>query len=84
MAFVDTLRTLNTMKAEGVIEEYAIAGAMAIVFWAEPVPTFDLDVLVQLPQEEGELIRLDGIYRWASSRGYAARGCSCESCGLSI
>jgi len=61
MPFVDTLRSLNTMKAEGVIEEYAIAGAMAIVFWAEPVPTFDLDVLVRLPQQGGDLVRLEGI-----------------------
>jgi hypothetical protein len=73
MAFVDTLRTLNTMKAEGVIEEYAIAGAMAIVFWAEPVPTFDLDVLVRLAQPEGGLLRLDDIYRWAESHGYPAQ-----------
>jgi len=73
MPFVDTLRSLNTMKAEGVIEEYAIAGAMAIVFWAEPVPTFDLDVLVRLPQQGGDLVRLEGIYRWAMARGYAAQ-----------
>jgi hypothetical protein len=35
MAFADTLRMLNTMKAERVIEEYALAGAMAI----EGLPT---------------------------------------------
>ena len=58
MAFVDALRALNTMKAEGVIEEYAIAGAMALVFWTEPVPTFDLDVLVLLPTPLGDLVSL--------------------------
>lgn len=73
MAFADTLRVLNTMRAEGVIEDYAVAGAMALVFWTEPVPTFDLDVLVRLPPSEGGLVSLDGIYRWAESRGYAAR-----------
>jgi len=73
MPFADTLRSLNTMKAEGVIEEYAIAGAMAIVFWAEPVPTFDLDVLVQLPPGAGALVSLDSIYRWARSCGYPAQ-----------
>ena len=71
MAFVDALRALNTMKAEGVVEEYAIAGAMALVFWTEPVSTYDLDVLVFLPSGTGRLVSLDGIYRWASSRGYA-------------
>ena len=65
MEFADTLRALNAMKAEGVIEEYGIAGAMAMVFWTEPVPTFDLDVLVLLPPAEGALISLQGIYRWA-------------------
>ena len=73
MAFVDALRALNTLKADQVIEEYAVAGAMAIVFWTEPVPTFDLDVLVLLPQQEGDLISLDSIYRWAETRGYAAQ-----------
>ena len=72
MAFVDALRVLNTMKAEGVIEEYAIAGAMAIVFWTEPVPTFDLDVLVVLPASQGPLVSLEAIYRWSDSRGYPA------------
>lgn len=70
MAFADALRAVNAMKAEGVIEEYAIAGAMAIVFWTEPVPTFDLDVLVFLPADTGPIISLSGVYRWASERGY--------------
>jgi hypothetical protein len=70
MAFAETLRTLNAMKAEGVIDEYAIAGAMAIVFWAEPVPTFDLDVLVLPAVPEGGLVGLGSIYRWADARGY--------------
>jgi hypothetical protein len=72
VALADTLRAINSMKAEGVVEEYAVAGAMAIVFWAEPVLTFDLHVLVLLPLPGGELVSLDGIYRWAESRGYAA------------
>jgi hypothetical protein len=70
MAFADALRVLNTMKADGVVGDYAIAGAMAMVFWAEPVPTFDLDVLVLLPGQERILISLDSLYRWAESAGY--------------
>jgi hypothetical protein len=73
MAFADTLRALNALKTEGVIDEYAIAGAMALVFWTEPVPTFDLDVLVLLPRSESGLVSLGSIYRWAESRGYAAQ-----------
>jgi hypothetical protein len=72
MAFADTLRALNNMKADGVIEEYAIAGALAIVFWTEPVPTYDLDVLVFLPSGGGPLVSLESIYHWASAHGYQA------------
>jgi hypothetical protein len=71
-AFVVALRALASMKAEGIIEEYAVTDAMALVFWAEPIPTFDLDVLVFLPEEGGAIVSLDRIYRWAASRGYAA------------
>lgn len=70
MAFADALRALNAIKADGVVEEYAIAGAMAMVFWSEPVPTFDLDVLVLLPGPQRDLISLDAIYRWAESNRY--------------
>jgi hypothetical protein len=73
MAFADALRVLNEMKAEGVVTEYAIAGGMAIVFWTEPTPTFDMDVLVVLPEQSGLLLSLDPLYRWAEARGYPAQ-----------
>jgi hypothetical protein len=55
-SFEQTLRAINEMKDAGVIEDYAIAGAMALVFWIEPVPTYDLDVLVlsRTVSEDGE------------------------------
>ena len=52
-SFGDALRAVNALKDERVIETYAIAGAMALVFWTEPVPTYDLDVLVVLPASGG-------------------------------
>lgn len=70
MAFADAIRALNTMKADGAIEDYAIAGAMALVFWTEPIPTWDLDVLVYLPAQPGALVSLEGIYGWTAAHGY--------------
>ncbi len=69
-SFDKTLRAVNDLKATGIIDEYAIAGAMALMFWIEPVPTFDLDVLVMLPPSGGPLVSLEPIYRWAADRGY--------------
>jgi hypothetical protein len=70
--FATALAVLNDMKAAGVVQEYAVAGAMAIVFWSEPVPTYDLDVLVWLPPSFSSIVTLSGIYQWLAARGYRA------------
>ena len=45
---------------------------MALVFWTEPVPTFDLDVFIQLPGASTLIVSLDSVYRWAETNGYPA------------
>ncbi len=70
-SFAGALRAINSMKEDGVVDDYAVAGAMAMVFWSEPVATYDLDVLVFLPQAGGPLVKLDPIYQWATNHGYA-------------
>lgn len=72
-SFADTLRVLNDLKDDEVVEEYAIAGAMAVLFWAEPIPTYDLDVLVFLPGDEKTLVSLAPLYEWAAKHGYASK-----------
>jgi hypothetical protein len=63
---------LNDMKAEGVLSDYAVAGAMALLFWVEPIPTYDLDVLVFMPPASGPIVSLDSIYRWTELHHYPA------------
>ena len=70
--FSAALRAINDLKNDGVIEEYAIAGAIALVFWTEPVVTYDLDVLVFLPEENRPIVTLGPIYEWAARRGYGS------------
>jgi len=72
-SFAEALRVLNDMKDAGVVEDYAVAGAMAMMFWAEPIPTYDLDVLVLLPGDDAAIVSLAPLYEWAAKRGYAAR-----------
>ena len=72
-SFADALRVLNEMKSAGVVEDYAVAGAMAMVFWAEPIPTYDLDVLVSLPGDESTIVSLAPLYRWAAEHGHKAQ-----------
>lgn len=72
-SFAAALQAVNRLKADGVVQDYAVAGAMALVFWTEPVATYDLDVLVLLPGPVTPLVSLEAIYRWAASQGYPTR-----------
>jgi hypothetical protein len=69
--FAEALEALNALKRDGVLDDYAVAGAMALVFWAEPVATYDLDVLVWLSGSHSSTIAsLTPIYEWASRHGF--------------
>jgi len=69
-SFADVIRALNAMKETGPLREYAIAGAMALVFWTEPIATFDVDVLVWLSKPKGSITTLDDLYDWAKTHAY--------------
>ena len=43
---------LNDLEKEGVIENYALGGAIALLFYSEPISTEDLDVFIFLPGKE--------------------------------
>lgn len=66
-----TLEVLNELEKEGVLTRYAIGGAMAAIFYTEPVLTFDLDVFVLLQPVTTGLISLAPIYDALRTRGYA-------------
>ena len=69
----DVFRVLNDMKADGVVEDYALGGAMAALFYAEPTRTYDLDVFVLLPQPDQAIVTLSPVYAWLQQRGFEPR-----------
>lgn len=69
-SLADTFRVLNELETEGVVLKYAVGGAMAMVFWAEPVATYDLDVFVMLPEAAQPLISLELLYAALRARGF--------------
>jgi hypothetical protein len=73
MSFRDAIVALSELRDARVVSEYALGGAMALVFWSEPVATYDLDVFVLLPASGGTLLSLAPLYEWAESQGYAVR-----------
>jgi hypothetical protein len=68
-SFGEAIAAMNAMKGDGVVSDYALGGAMALIFWSEPTATFDVDVFVLL-QQTTMLVSLEPIYSWARARGY--------------
>ena len=72
------LQLLNEMESEGLIRRYAIGGGMAVMFYAEPVLTQDIDIFVLLPPTEEPIIILTPLYDFFQQRGYQFRGLHLE------
>ncbi len=47
-----------------------IGGGIAVLFYAEPILTYDLDVFCLLPAEKGGLISLSALYKYLRKKGY--------------
>jgi predicted nucleotidyltransferase len=66
-----TIEVLNQLEREGVFRRYAIGGAVAVLFYAEPILTYDLDVFVLLASEGSSgLVDLSPIYQRLAELGH--------------
>ena len=69
-SLADVFQVLNRMCDDGVVSNYAIGRATAVLFYAEPTRTYDLDVFVTLQADQsGGLVSLSSVYVWARGRG---------------
>jgi hypothetical protein len=73
-SLADVSGVLNDLRTEGAVEKYAVGGAMAMVFWAEPTVTFDLDVFVFLPPTSSPIVSLEPLYGVVRARGFEPTG----------
>jgi len=65
-----TVEILNRLVAEGLVQDYAIAGGMAAIYYAEAVLTYDLDVYCKV---SGSGINILGhIYQRLQDLGFAS------------
>ena len=71
MSLGKTLKIVNRMVEDEVIENYAIGGAVAALFYAEPTLTEDLDILVSFEDDpKSELVTLGPIVSYLENEGY--------------
>jgi hypothetical protein len=66
----EVIKTVNQMQADGVIEKYAIGGAVGATFYLEPVATLDVDIFVAFKAEAGSsIVTPQRIYDYLTARG---------------
>lgn len=73
MDIEQTLAVINQMLAEGVIENYALGGAVAAIFYTEPIDTQDVDIFVQIKSSGSDLTILAPVYDYLLKRDYRAK-----------
>jgi|ERR1043165_4420826 hypothetical protein len=69
------LQVLNQMEADGVVENYAIGGGIAAIYYIEPYDTKDLDIFIPVSAVsvgKAGLLSLEPIYSYLERLGYRA------------
>lgn len=64
------LRTLNELKRKKLLTDYAIGGGMAVLYYAEPVLTYDFDVICAFPPSTGPLVDPMPVYKELKRQGF--------------
>jgi hypothetical protein len=65
-----TLRVINQMVSDGIIDRYAIGGAVAALNYIEPAATEDIDILISLEVQSSGLITLGALVEYLAAKGY--------------
>lgn len=65
MGLKETLRTLNQVKKEGIIQDYAIVGGYAVIYYAVPYSSYDLDIGVILRNDDD----FHALYQYFREKG---------------
>lgn len=75
MSIREVIVQVNEMEKDGVIERYAIGGAVGATFYLEPVSTLDVDVFVTFDVTPGQLIVTPKpIIDYLAARGCTMKG----------
>ena len=65
----DVLRAANGLVAAGLIEDYALGGALAAIYYVEPFTTYDADIFF-IPKDKGLTAGIPAIYAHLQSQGW--------------
>jgi hypothetical protein len=85
MSIRDIIIEVNDLEAAGIIERYAIGGAVAATFHLEPLATLDVDIFVTFRAEPGRLlVDPKPIFDYFAERGHPVQGDSVMIAGWPV
>ena len=65
----DVLRAANGLAAAGLIEDWALGGALAAIYYLEPFATYDADIFF-IPADKGLTAGIPAIYAHLQAKGW--------------
>ena len=65
----DVFRAANELVAAGLIEDYALGGALAAIYYVEPFTTYDADIIF-VAAEKGLTTGIPAIYAHLQAHGW--------------
>jgi len=75
MQIQEVIKTINQMQADGVIEHYAIGGAVGATFYLEPVATLDVEIFISFKADAGNLlVSPQPVFDYLKTRGGTMEG----------
>jgi hypothetical protein len=75
MRIREVIETINQMQADGIIDRYAIGGAVGATFYLEPVSTLDVDIFMDLHANKGSaVIDMEPIFHYLKDKGWSMEG----------
>jgi hypothetical protein len=75
MSIRNVIATIRQMEAAGVIDRYAIGGAVGATFYLQPMATLDVDVFVAFRSEPGQLLaNPKPVFDYLASHGFLMKG----------
>ncbi len=69
LPLADVFRAANGLVAEGLIEDWALGGALAAIYYVEPFTTYDADIFF-LPKDNGLTAGIPAIYVHLRAQGW--------------
>jgi hypothetical protein len=69
LPLADVLRAANELAAAGLIEDWALGGALAAIYYVEPFTTYDADIFF-IPADKGSTAGIPAIYAHLQTQGW--------------